>query len=150
MESQSIFASAEVIGNVIGAGLSFLLGVVAAYVTQLWLDRRRRLQITYSKTIEIPLTLAKAELKDDLQITYRGNYVGNMYAFNLKIANTGRATIRHQIFTCLFSENTQAIEPFPKISTLPVREVGPIRLDDTVNDKHEFRYITLVSPKWTK
>ena len=136
-----VLFSAEVIGNIVGAILSFLFGILVAYVSQILGDRRRKVQITYSRTIEIPLTLAREELKNKLKIYYEGIEINTLYFFNLKIANTGKTIIKNLIFRYVFAEDTKSIDPtFPKISTIPTHEVGPVIPDQTVNKTNEYRY----------
>ncbi|MBW4650393.1 MAG: hypothetical protein KME06_17150 [Kastovskya adunca ATA6-11-RM4] len=136
-----VLFSAEVIGNIVGAILSFLFGILVAYASQILGDRRRRVQITYSRKIEIPLTLAREELKNKLKIYYENTEVDTLYFFNLKIANTGKIIVKNQIFRCVFAEGTTSIDPtFPKISTIPKHEVGPVIPDQDVNRINEYRY----------
>ena len=141
MENNNLFMNAEVIGNIVGAVLSFLLGLVAAFLVQFLLEKRRKVQITYSIKTEVPWTLAKEELKDKLRIEYLGTEVKNLYSYSLRIANTGKVTIRNQTFTCLFKDGTRSIDQlFPRILTIPPREVGPIEKDVSVSIDNEYRY----------
>lgn len=136
-KASDLFINPEVVGSLIGV----VFGIIAAVLVQVLLERRQRLRLTYSVETEIPLTLAKEELREKLRILYQGTPVDQLYFFRLRIANTGKKTIRNQTFTCLFSENAKPIDPqYPEISTEPPREVGPIVKDTSVTKNNEFRY----------
>jgi len=118
--------------------VSFLLGIISTVIITLWTERRKRSQITYSKKVETPLTLAKDELKDKLKFVYQNKEIEKLFFYSLKIANTGKKTIKSQFFTCLFSKGAEMIDSaFPRISYKP--EVGPVTLDKLVSS-NEYRY----------
>jgi hypothetical protein len=48
----------EVVGNIIGALLGFLFGAISVYWTQRRAYQRDKSEITYAKTVEVPLRLA--------------------------------------------------------------------------------------------
>jgi hypothetical protein len=48
-QNEDLFWNAEVIGNVVGAFLAFLLGIITLTITQGFSRRSRKVQITYSK-----------------------------------------------------------------------------------------------------
>lgn len=141
MEKNDLLVNPDVVGSVVGAVLAFVFGILASFITQRVLDRRQRTQITFSTKTEEPLVLAKEELKEKFRVLYQGTEIKRLVYFSLKVANTGRVTIKNQSFTCLFREGTKSIDPaFPRISTVPPREVGPIDPDRSVNQENEYRY----------
>lgn len=77
----NVWWNAEVVGNIVGAGLAFVLGALATVFTQLWLERRRRAQVRFSRTTEQPLTVAKEELKEKLKILYGSREIEDLYWF---------------------------------------------------------------------
>ncbi len=122
--------------------VTFVLGITGAVVTQLLVDRRQRHVITYSQKAEIPLTLAKQELKDKLQIAYQGNKIATLYSFNIKVANTGKKMIEKQIFSCILTVGSRSIDPsFPRVtphSFTPV-QVGPINLISQTDNTYRYQ-----------
>jgi hypothetical protein len=137
-----IFSNTEVFAAVIGAILAFPLGLLASYLTQVLSERRQKMQITFSRKTEVPLVLAKDELKDKLKIVYQNTEVKTLYYFRLSIANTGRKLIRKQVFVCSFPDKTKIVDPnsFPKVTTKPSHEVGPVERDSSVSQENIFRY----------
>jgi len=134
----AIFTSHGFVEKVAVAIVSFLLGIISTVIITLWTERRKRTQITYSKKVETPLTLAKDELKDKLKFVYQNKEIEKLFFYSLKIANTGKKTIKSQFFTCLFSKGAEMIDSaFPRISYKP--EVGPVTLDKLVST-NEYRY----------
>jgi hypothetical protein len=142
MDTKLFTDNPEIVAAIIAAILAFPLGILATYLTQVLLDRRQKVQLTYSKKIETPVILSKDEFSDKLRITYQNVQIRNIYFFNLRVANTGRKVIKNQAFTCLFSEGSNLIDPsFPRISTLPPREVGPITRDYQIQNSNEIRFV---------
>lgn len=135
----------EIIAAIVGALVTFPLTIISAILIYAWTEKRQksklRAEITYSKTLEIPLKVAKDELKDKLRISYGNTEIENLYFYNLRIANTGNKNTKNIMFTCLFAEGTRSIDPaFPRISTTPEREVGPITQDKSMNKEYEYRF----------
>jgi hypothetical protein len=142
MNVTNLISSSDVIKAIFSGIIGFVFAVLLNYIVQSRKEKRERSQITFAKTSEKPLSLAKDELKDRITVLYQGAEIKDIYSFNLKITNTGKKTIKKQGFTCLFSEKALSLDPtFPKITTTPPREVGPIVRDTTVNRPNEFRYV---------
>lgn len=136
------FLTPEFAQEFAGHLIVFILGIIATILTTLWLEKRKRSQITFSLKTETPLTLAKEELKDKLKISYAGTEIEMLYFSLLQIANTGKKSIKGQAFTCLFDDDVKSIDPgFPKVTTDPIREVGPIKEGQGIEKENEFRYI---------
>ena len=148
MNWTELVINAEVVGNIVGAIVGFILGIVATNIVQSRRDKRDReqrelqkVQLSYSRKLEVPFKIVKEELKDKLKIMYQETEIQELYFYNLQLENTGNKTIWKQSFICLLAEGTKLIDPlYPKISTKPRREVGPIERDDTITSPNEFRY----------
>jgi len=135
---KEILLSSEVIAAIVGV----VLGAVFTYLFNRRNENNKKSQIKYAKKAEVALRLAKDELKEKLHIIYNGTEISQLNYFYLKLENTGKRTIRNQAFTCLFDSKTEIIDPvFPRITTIPTREVGPIIQDNRVKENNEFRFI---------
>ncbi|NOK62948.1 MAG: hypothetical protein GFH27_549293n345 [Chloroflexi bacterium AL-W] len=132
--------SPEIWAALISAVLAFPIGILVSLIAQSTIDRRQKLQLMYERKSEQTFVLAKEELQDKISIIYQGREIKNLYFFNLRIVNSGRKTIRNQAFTCLFSENTQSIDPsFPRVTTIPPREIDIVPSPHNINP-NELRY----------
>lgn len=120
MPEKTNLLSPEVIGAIAGALITFVLAILWQYFT----DRRNKIQLTYSKLIESPLSIPKTELKEKLKILYGFEEIKNILYARLVIKNTGQKTIKKQIFSCEFDKDFKLIdEKFPLILTNPVKEI---------------------------
>lgn len=139
------FLTPETAAAIVGALAGFLLAIVNSYLWQIFLDRKNRVQLTWYKTIEIPLSIAKKDLKEKLSIYYNNKQVEDIYYTRILIKNTGRKTIKKQIFTCTFHEKSRPIDTnFPRLSTIPEKEVPTKNITDedpTLDNKVSYRYM---------
>lgn len=114
----------ETIAAAVGAFLAFVFAIGTNFLWQMYLDKRNKIQITYSTNVTVPLSIAKKELNEKLTILYNGEPIKDIYYSKLSIKNTGQKTIRNQIFTCTFNENSKPIDSnFPLVTTFPENEV---------------------------
>ena len=133
-----VLFSSEVVAVIIGV----ILGAIVTYWFNQKDESKKKSQIRYAKKAESALKIAKDELKEKLHIIYNGTEISQLNYFNLKLENTGKRTIHNQAFTCLFDNNAEIIDPaFPRITTTPAREVGPVMQDNSIKEKNEFRFV---------
>ncbi|MDQ4119874.1 MAG: hypothetical protein M3209_00220 [Acidobacteriota bacterium] len=76
--------------NGIIAILAILTTITVAYFANWW---RNRKSLSYKVIYNTPLLTADEEIKEDLQISYKGNPVKNVHLFVLKIINDGNQPI---------------------------------------------------------
>lgn len=73
-----------------------ILAIVAGFV--IYLLQRSKKSLAYEVISKLPLLSAKEEIKNELQILYKGNPVKNVHLFTLKIINDGNQPIASNDF----------------------------------------------------
>lgn len=136
--------SPEILAAAVGAFLGFIFAIATNLLWQAYLDKRNRIQLTYFTEIEIPLSIAKQELKEKLEVYYNNRKIEDIYYAKLTIKNTGQKTVKNQFFTCAFHKDSKSIDSkFPLITTIPEKEVPIQNISQVGADRVEpnvYRY----------
>jgi len=120
MPENNNILSPEVIGAIAGALITFILAAIWQY----FIERRNKIQLTFSKKIDSPLSIPKNELKEKLRIYYGSDEIKDIFYARLTVKNTGQKTVKKQIFRCEFDKDVRSIDrKFPLIVTKPAKEI---------------------------
>lgn len=121
-------SSDSVISKVAFAVGSAIIGAACSYVVALLLARRSpHKQLSWDASTDRGLLAVSAEIRDNVNISYKGEKVNDLVAVKCRIANTGNVVIKNQQLRFAFPDGTKLLEA--DFAPQPEREIRASRLN---------------------
>ena len=107
---------------------SAIVGAACSYVAAVLLARRNpRKQLSWDATTDRSMLSVSSEIRDNVNITYKGADVSDLVAIKCRIANTGNSVIKDEQLRFAFPDGTRILEA--DFSPQPERELRASRVD---------------------
>jgi hypothetical protein len=124
-----------------------LIGAVIASAVAMFIYSRglKRRKLAYSILSRVSLVHVSRRVKGEIGITFNGEPVENVYAFKIRLENTGSEPLENQPVLFEFDESTDVLDV--SWSTEPQKEFGDIVEDPTVSETWRKRFtFALLNP----
>lgn len=107
---------------------SAIVGAACSYVVAVLLARRNpRKQLSWEATTDRSMLSVSSEIRDNVNITYKGADVNDLVAIKCRIINTGNSVVKDEKFRFAFPDGTKILEA--DFSPQPERELRASRVD---------------------
>jgi len=121
--------------------ITFLLGLLAKFIYDLWKERRKRKYLLFTKTIlnSFALDTLDEDLRQAVEVSYQGNPIKSIQLVRMELENPSTAAVKKQAVTVRFAANAQIITEPKHIGSS--EDFRFVRTDAAVTDRNARRFV---------